>query len=83
MSDGLIHKLGWKIGTSRGTACGLEWDSPAMESLFGVAGVGKNRSTSPPFIAAEDATRVTCPACREKLAGVVGHALTEPDEVPF
>lgn len=70
MSDGLIHKLGWKIGTSRGTACGLEWDSPAMKALSGQP-VSPQERSFPPWVAVEGAERVTCQKCREKIGQLV------------
>lgn len=67
--DTVIHMLGWKVGTSRGTACGLEWDSPAMLQLAGKPLDPK--APSCPFFSVEGAERVTCPACREKIARMV------------
>jgi len=75
MSDPfLLHGLAWKVGTSRGTYCGLSHDSPAMLSLQGKL-TPEGHSVYAPFSATMDSARVTCPACIEKLAKATEHAV--------
>lgn len=73
MIDHHVHKLGWKVGTSRGTSCGLEWDSPAMRHLAGQPEILSTVSREPncPFVTSEETERVTCPACRESIGRMV------------
>jgi hypothetical protein len=61
-----MHMLGWKVGTSRGTVCGLVHDSPAMLSLQGKPTEGV--SPYPEWSCTTDSARVTCDQCRAKLA---------------